>query len=214
MSWTPTVPWPHLHRQLVAILRGITPDAIDAVAEGLLAAGFEAIEVPLNSPDPLRSIERLARSGVALGGAGTVLTEQEVRDVASAGGRLIVAPNMDPAVLIEAGRLGLVTMPGVFTATEALGALRHGASALKFFPAATLGPQGIGAIRSVLPSGVTLGAVGGVGAPEIEAFMRVGVRAFGIGTSLYRPGDPAETVAVRARGLVAAYDAAIVALAR
>jgi 2-dehydro-3-deoxyphosphogalactonate aldolase len=209
----PAVPWPVLRRQLVAILRGITPVDIEAVGAVLVEAGFEAIEVPLNSPDALVSIERLARLAPpqVLVGAGTVLTQTELASVASAGGRLIVAPNIDAAVLQAAAKRGMVTMPGVFSPSEALAALRAGASALKFFPATVLGPSGISAIRAVLPADCVIGAVGGIGTADFSAFMRVGVRLFGLGTSLYPPGSAVKEVGARARTAIAAYELAVAA---
>ncbi|WP_181708678.1 2-dehydro-3-deoxy-6-phosphogalactonate aldolase [Chthonobacter rhizosphaerae] len=208
---SPLAPWPSLSRNLVAILRGIRPEEIDGVADVLLDAGFEAIEVPLNSPDALASIERLvvrAPNGILVG-AGTVTMREEVELVAGVGGRLIVSPSVEEPVVRTATKLGLVTMPGVFTPTEAFAALRYGASALKFFPASVLGPRGIGAIRAVLPDGALLGAVGGITEADFPAYLAVGVEAFGLGTSLYRPGDAAADVGIRARAAVAAYDAAV-----
>jgi 2-dehydro-3-deoxyphosphogalactonate aldolase len=205
--------WPGLRRHLVAILRAITPDDIEAVGAALVEAGFEAIEVPLNSPQAFVSISRLTRvvpAGVLVG-AGTVLTLAEVAALADAGGRLLVAPNTDAGVLREAARRGMVTMPGVFSPSEALLALRCGASALKFFPASVLGPRGIGAIRAVLPPECMIGAVGGIGTTDFAPYLRAGVRAFGLGTSLYVPGSTAGEVGARAREAVAAYDAALAA---
>jgi len=206
---TAAKPWPRLRRDLVAILRGIAPDEVEAVAGALVEAGFEAIEVPLNSPEPFASIERLARGfgREALVGAGTVLDPEDVDRLRDAGGRLMVSPNIDEAVLRQAVALGLVTLPGVFTATEALAALRLGASALKVFPASALGPGGLAAIRAVLPEGTVLGAVGGVSEADFAAYAAAGVRCFGLGSSLYKPGDPAAAVAAKARAVVAAYDA-------
>lgn len=200
--------WPRLSRELVAILRGLKPEEAPGVVTALLEAGFEAIEVPLNSPEPFRSIE-IAR-GLApdkvLIGAGTVLTVEEVDRLRDAGGNLLVSPNVEPAVIERAAGYGMVTMPGVFTPTEALAALRAGASALKFFPASVLGPSGIKAIRAVLPPDVPVGAVGGVSESDFAAYYAVGVRTFGLGSSLYKPGASAAEVAQKARGAVAAYD--------
>jgi 2-dehydro-3-deoxyphosphogalactonate aldolase len=206
---TPTVPWPSLKRPLVAILRGIQPDEVTAVTDALVEEGFEAIEIPLNSPDPFRSIRTaVERHGLTvLIGAGTVLASDDVDRLREVGGRLVVSPNVDPAVLQRSGELGMVTMPGVFTATEALLALRNGASALKFFPAATLGAAGIGAIRAVLPASAVLGAVGGVSEESFAEYAKVGVTAFGLGSSLYKPGDDVVAVRSKARRTVAAYDA-------
>lgn len=199
-----------MRRDLVAILRGVRPDEIDAIGDALVEEGFEAIEVPLNSPDPLRSIERLAahHGGACLVGAGTVLTATDCRRVHAAGGRLMVSPNVEPEVLAAAAGCGMVSMPGVFTATEAFRALAAGASGLKFFPAGALGPSGIAAIRAVLPAQTTIAAVGGVSEKSFAGYAAVGVRAFGLGTSLYRPGDGAVQVRERARLAVAAYDEA------
>lgn len=203
------VHFPALKRGLVAILRGLPPEDADAVGAGLAEAGFEAIEVPLNSPQPLRSVELLARrfGDTLLIGAGTVLSATAVKDVAAAGGRLIVAPNVEESVLATAAAQGLVSMPGVFTPTEALQALRWGASALKFFPANVLGAEGIDAIRAVLPPGAALAAVGGVAEAEFAAYWRAGIRIYGLGSSLYKPGDAAAAVAARARSIISVYDA-------
>ena len=201
-------PWPQFRRDLVAILRGIAPDEVEGVAEVLAEAGFEAIEVPLNSPEPFASIERLARGFGAelLVGAGTVLEPEDVDRLRDAGGRLMVSPNIDEAVLRRAVELGLVTLPGVFTATEALAALRCGASALKIFPASALGPGGLAAIRAVLPADTVMGAVGGVSEADFAAYAAAGVRCFGLGSSLYKPGDEPQAVAAKAQAVIAAYD--------
>lgn len=201
--------WPALHRDLIAILRGLTPEEAPRIVGALLEAGFEAIEVPLNSPDPFRSIEaarRLAPENVLIG-AGTVLTVADVERLHAAGGNLMVSPNVEPAVIARAAELGMTTMPGVFTATEALSAVAASASALKFFPASILGPAGIKAIMAVLPDDVPVGAVGGVTEDDFAGYARVGVRTFGLGSSLYRPGASAADVGAKARATVAAYDA-------
>ncbi|MBE9639798.1 2-dehydro-3-deoxy-6-phosphogalactonate aldolase [Salipiger pacificus] len=201
-------PWPRLTRNLVAILRGVRPEEVEPIVAALIEAGFEAIEIPLNSPDPFESIGRAARmapEGVLIG-AGTVLTAAEVRRLSEVGGRLLVSPNVDAEVLDAAAELGLVSMPGVLTPTEAFLALRHGASALKFFPAAVIGPSGIAAMRAVLPPQTVIGAVGGVDETSFEAYRTAGVSAFGMGSSLYKPGMSAADVAERARRTVAAYD--------
>ena len=208
---TPTTPWPSLKRPLVAILRGIQPDETAGILDALVEEGFEAIEIPLNSPDPFRSIriaaERHGRSSLI--GAGTVLSPDDVDRLHDVGGRLVVSPNVEPAVLRRAGEFGMVTMPGVFTPTEAFLALRHGASALKFFPAATLGASGIAAIRAVLPTTAVLGAVGGVSDTSFGEYAKAGVTAFGLGSSLYKPGDAAAGVREKARRAVSAYDAVV-----
>ena len=203
-----TVPFPKLRRRLVAILRGVKPDEALAIGAAVLEAGIEAIEVPLNSPDPFRSIEVLAKSlpEPALVGAGTVLTPGQVDDLHNAGGRLLVSPNIDRAVMERAASHAMVTMPGVFTPTEALLALSLGASALKFFPASVLGTKGIAAIKAVLPKGTTIGAVGGVSEKDFADYAKIGVSTFGLGSSLYTPGLGAETVASRAAAAVAEWD--------
>ncbi len=205
---TAAKPWPRLRRDLVAILRGIAPHEIEVVAGVLAEAGFEAIEVPLNSPEPFASIERLARGfGAALlVGAGTVLEPGDVDRLRDAGGRLMVSPNIDEAVLRRAVELDLVTLPGVFTATEALAALRCGAAGLKIFPASALGPGGLAAIRAVLPADTVMGAVGGVSEADFAAYAAAGVRCFGLGSSLYKPGDAPQAVAAKAQAIIAAYD--------
>lgn len=200
--------WPPLQRSLVAILRGIRPQETADVVGALLDAGFEAIEIPLNSPDPFASIEiavHAASEGVLVG-AGTVLDPEEVDRLSEIGGRLVVSPNADPAVIKRSAELGLVSMPGVFTATEAFSALRAGASGLKFFPASVLGASGIAAIRAVLPPGTETAAVGGVSHDDFAAYAKVGVRTFGLGSSLYKPGLKAADVKTRASDAIQAYD--------
>ena len=202
------VPWPAMRRPLVAILRGIRPDETEAAIDVLAEAGFTAIEIPLNSPDPFRSIEtaaRVAPSG-ALIGAGTVLKPEEVDRLKDAGGRLVVSPNTVPAVIERAAGFGMVTMPGVMTPSEAFTAIEAGASALKFFPASVLGPSGISAIMAVLPGGTQVGAVGGVSEKSFEDYAAAGIRTFGLGSSLYRPGMAAQEIAARAEAAVRAYD--------
>lgn len=199
-------PFPALRHGLVAILRGLKPDEALAVGTAIFDAGIEAIEVPLNSPEPFRSIETLAKAlPDALVGAGTVLTPQDVDRLADAGGRLLVSPNVEPAVLDRAAEHGMVTMPGVFTPTEAFLALRHGASALKFFPASVLGPAGIAAVKAVLPKDAEVGVVGGVSEADFEAFAKVGVRTFGLGSSLFKPGMTVDQVRARAVAAVTAW---------
>ncbi|MDQ6434212.1 2-dehydro-3-deoxy-6-phosphogalactonate aldolase [Mesorhizobium sp. LHD-90] len=202
-----SMPFPKLQRNLVAILRGLKPEEAVDVASAIYDAGIEAIEVPLNSPDPFRSIEAVARQlPGALLGAGTVLKAGEVDRLHAAGGRLLVSPNIDADVMRQAARHGLVTMPGVFTPTEAFQALSLGASALKFFPASVLGPGGIAAIRAVLPADATVGVVGGVSEADFAAYAKVGVRTFGLGSSLYKPGLSAAAVGERAAAAVEAWD--------
>lgn len=205
---TPTAPFPHLRRGLVAILRGIGPEQAVEVATAIHAAGIEAIEIPLNSPDPFRSIgsvvDQLPKS--ALVGAGTVLTAADVDALAATGGRLLVSPNIDADVMAAAARHRLVTMPGVMTPTEAFGALRLGASALKFFPASVIGAGGIAAMRAVLPQDALIGAVGGVSEKDFANYRTAGVTLFGLGSSLYKPGMTTEEVARRALAAVEGWD--------
>jgi 2-dehydro-3-deoxyphosphogalactonate aldolase len=192
----------------VAILRGIKPDEAEAIVDVLIDVGFELIEVPLNSPDPFVSIERLSkRFGKHCHiGAGTVLNPADCARVADAGGQLMVSPNVDADVLAMAQARQMVTMPGVFSPTEAFLALRCGASALKFFPASVLGPSGIAAQLAVLPKETVVGAVGGVSDKNLASYWTAGVRAFGLGSSLYRPGMTAADVRATALASVHAYD--------
>jgi 2-dehydro-3-deoxyphosphogalactonate aldolase len=192
---------------IVAILRGVRPDEILDIAAALVDAGVGAIEVPLNSPDPLVSIEKLcaAFGDKALCGAGTVLSPEAVDDVARVGGKLIVTPNVDPDVIRRAVALGLTAMPGFATPTEALAAVKAGAKALKLFPAGTFGPGHIKAVKDVLPKDVLVYAVGGVGAANLEPWRAAGVAGVGVGGELYRPGYTAAEVGQRAAAVVAAW---------
>ena len=174
---------------LVAILRGITPAEAVPVGQALVDAGFRLLEVPLNSPEPLESIAQLSRAlPSALVGAGTVLTEAQVRAVHAAGGRLIVAPNFDRQVVQAARALGMACLPGVMTPTEAFAALDAGATGLKLFPAEMITPAAVKAMRAVLPTDVLLLPVGGITPANIGAYRAAGANGFGIGSALYRPG--------------------------
>jgi 2-dehydro-3-deoxyphosphogalactonate aldolase len=205
-----TAPFPKLKRGIVAILRGLKPSEAVAIGRAIHDAGIEAIEVPLNSPEPFVSIADLVKAlpQTALVGAGTVLTAEDVDALHKAGGRLLVSPNIDAEVMGRAMHHGMVTMPGVFTPTEAFQAIRLGASALKFFPASVLGASGIAAIRAVLPATTLIGAVGGVSDKDFAGYKAVGVSVFGLGSSLYKPGATVEEVARRASAAVAAWDEA------
>lgn len=196
---------------IVAILRGVKPEEILDIAAALVEAGIEAIEVPMNSPDPLVSIGKLcaAFGDRALCGAGTVLSPEVVDQVADAGGKLIVTPNIDTAVISHAVGLGLTVMPGFATPSEAFAAVKAGARSLKLFPAGTFGPGHIKAVRDVLPKDVSVYAVGGVGAANLKPWIEAGVSGIGVGGELYRPGYTAQDVGQRAKALVAAWTAAI-----
>lgn len=192
---------------LVAILRGLTPEEAIDVGEALVAAGFTCLEVPLNSPRPLESIRRLrdALEGRAVVGAGTVLTPQAAQGVADAGGQLIISPNADPRVIERSKALGLFSMPGFFTPTEAFSALEAGADVLKLFPAELAGPGAVKAIKAVLPKGQPLYAVGGVDPDNMAAWRAAGADGFGIGSALYKPGRTADEVGEVARAFVSAW---------
>jgi 2-dehydro-3-deoxyphosphogalactonate aldolase len=191
---------------LIAIIRGVTPDEVEGVGEALIGAGIRIIEVPMNSPDPLTSIARLARrfGTDASIGAGTVLTTDDVHRVAEAGGELIVSPNVDADVIRQSVSAGLVSAPGFFTPTEGFQALAAGAHVLKLFPAEAASPGVLKAQLAVLPKNIPVLAVGGITPDNMAPYLAAGARGFGLGSGLYSPGRSAADVAARARGYVEA----------
>lgn len=197
-------------RKLVAILRGITPPQAEDVTAALIEAGITMIEVPLNSPNAFLSIEMMALKfgDGALIGAGTVLTPEEAKSVADAGGKIVVSPDCNPEVIAATKSLGMMSMPGVFTATECFTALRARADGLKIFPSFLMGEEGLKALRAVLPSDAECYAVGGVDAGNFASWRAAGANGFGIGSALYAPGASAADVLEKAKALVIAYDAA------
>jgi 2-dehydro-3-deoxyphosphogalactonate aldolase len=191
---------------LIAILRGLTPAEAPAVGQALVDSGFALIEVPLNSPDPLHSIAALTQQQPqALIGAGTVLNAQQVKDVHAAGGRLIVSPNFNPAVVAQALALGMVALPGVATPSEAFAALDAGAHGLKLFPAEMISPATVKALRAVLPKAVALMPVGGITPDNMAPYLAAGANGFGLGSALYAPGRSAAQVAAQATAFVQAF---------
>jgi 2-dehydro-3-deoxyphosphogalactonate aldolase len=190
---------------LVAILRGIRPDEAVPVAAALEAAGFAIVEVPLNSPEPLASINALARAfgDRMLIGAGTVMTGTQVADIAAAGGQLIVTPHADAAVVRAAKQRGLLAVPGFFTPAEAFAMLAAGADALKLFPAEGANPAMLRAMRAVLPAGTRVLPVGGIDTSNMAAWRAAGAAGFGIGSAIYKPGDTPAMVSAKAAVLVA-----------
>jgi 2-dehydro-3-deoxyphosphogalactonate aldolase len=196
---------------LVAILRGIAPDEVEAIGDALADAGFTLIEVPLNSPQPFESIARLARrlEGRAMVGAGTVLEVGEVAAVARAGGRIVVSPNTDAAVIAATVEAGLASMPGYFTPSEAFAAIRAGAHALKLFPAEAAGQAVLRAQAAVLPAAVPKLAVGGIVPESMAGWIAAGARGFGLGSALYKPGFDAADVRRRADAFMIAWQARV-----
>ncbi|MBA3592250.1 MAG: 2-dehydro-3-deoxy-6-phosphogalactonate aldolase [Pseudomonadota bacterium] len=190
---------------LVGILRGLRPDEALPICRALAATGWSLMEVPLNSPQPLQSIEAIAAAlPDALVGAGTVLSADDVRNVHAAGGQLVVSPNFNPEVVREARRLGMVCLPGVMTATEAFAALDAGASGLKIFPAEMITPAVVKALCAVLPADTRLLPVGGITFENMGAFRSAGACGFGIGSALYKPGMTAAQVSDNAMKFIAA----------
>lgn len=194
---------------LIAILRGVKPDEVEAIGEALVEAGFTILEVPMNSPDPLDSIARLARKleGRAVVGAGTVLRVEDVEAVGAAGGTLIIAPNANVRVIAAAAERGYVALPGIATPTEAFAALEAGAAALKLFPAEAASPTVLKAMRAVLPKDTRVLPVGGITPERLAEWRTAGAAGFGLGSALYAPGMTADDVGARARGFIAALKA-------
>ena len=191
---------------LIAILRGLTPAEATTIGQALVDSGFAIIEVPLNSPEPLQSITALtARFPQSLIGAGTVLNAQQVKDVHAAGGRLIVSPNFNPAVVAQALALGMMVLPGVATPTEAFAALDAGAHGLKLFPAEMISPATVKALRAVLPQDAALMPVGGITPDNMAAYLAAGATGFGLGSALYAPGRSADQVRAAAQKFVHAF---------
>ena len=195
--------------ELIAILRGVRPERVAEIGEVLYDAGIRAVEVPLNSPDPCASIGKLAaRRSDWIIGAGTVMNVADVRRAHAAGARLILSPNFDAAVIASALQLGLQVMPGIATATEAFGALAAGTRQLKLFPAVTYGPRHLEALRAVLPADVRVFPVGGIGGPDIPAWLKAGAAGFGFGSELFRPDYSVADIGQRAVGIVRALNEA------
>lgn len=194
---------------LVAILRGLRPEDAEATGAALVAAGFRALEVPLNSPDPFTSIARLVQrfGDTAVIGAGTVLTVDQVARLAETGAKLMVSPNTDPAVIRAAKAAGLYALPGFFTATEAFAALAAGADGLKLFPAETTTPAHVKALKAVLPPDAPLFAVGGITPETMAPWCTAGAQGFGLGSALFKPGMAPDTVGAKARAFAAAWAA-------
>jgi 2-dehydro-3-deoxyphosphogalactonate aldolase len=191
---------------LVAILRGVKPNEAVAIGAALERQGVVVVEVPLNSPRPLESIALLAQEfgERLLIGAGTVMTAAQVAEIAAAGGKLIVTPHADAAIVRTAKQHGLLAVPGFFTPSEAFAMLAAGADALKLFPSEAASPAVLRALRAVLPAGTAVLPVGGIDASNMAAWRAAGAAGFGIGSAIYKPGDSPETVGAKAHALVAA----------
>ena len=199
----------HMDRlPLVAILRGLKPEEALDMGHAIVNAGFHILEVPLNSPDPLRSIQILAEAFPhALVGAGTVTTAQQVRDIKAVGGQLIISPHLDDNVVCEAVNLGLISLPGVATPSEAFKAIALGAHGLKLFPAEMISPTVVKSMRAVLPGHVRLVPVGGIGTHNMADYRKSGASGFGIGSALFAPGKSAQAVGESAAAFVKAWQA-------
>ena len=199
-----------MSREIIAILRGITPGEAVPVTDALVEAGITRIEVPLNSPDPFDSIGKMldAHGAQSMIGAGTVLDVRDVERLHEMGAHMVVSPDANASVIVATKQAGMLSYPGVMTPTECFAALQAGADGLKLFPASLLGVSGLKAIGAVLPTGTKTYAVGGVGPADFADWLRAGITGFGIGSALYTPGMAVADVAVRARDMVAAYDEA------
>lgn len=200
-----------MSREIIAILRGLRPDEALGIGAELIEAGITKIEVPLNSPEPLKSIELLVRefSNVAQLGAGTVLTTVQVSEVAATGAKLIVSPNTDPEIITATKANAMLSFPGALTPTECFSALKYGADGIKIFPAFKLGQDGLLALRAVLPPATRMFMVGGVGPENFADWFKAGANGFGLGSSLYVPGQSTSETARKAKIIVDAYDRAI-----
>ena len=196
-------------RKIIAILRGITPAEAVPITEVLIEAGITSIEVPLNSPDPFTSIKMMvdAFGQTALIGAGTVLNPDDVQRLHQIGAGMVVSPDCNPRVIVATKQAGMKSFPGVMTPTECFTALRNGADGLKLFPGSLIGPEGLKAIKAVLPPGTETYAVGGAGPSNFADWRAAGVDGFGIGSALYKPGASVAEIKTRAAESVAAYDA-------
>lgn len=208
--------WNSINLKLIAILRGLKPEEATETVKALVKAGFQAIEIPLNSPDAFESISialettQNMSSKPYLIGAGTVLSVEDVEQVHLIGGNLIVSPNANIEIIKRAKELGMLCVPGVYTPSECLQVVEAGAEVLKVFPASNLGTSGFKALRAVLPPSVELCAVGGVGNEDFKAYMQVGATGFGLGSSLYKPGLSVEEVLQKAIAATDAYKRALV----
>lgn len=198
------------HCPLIAILRGIRPQEAEPICAVLEEAGLSIVEIPLNSPEPLESIARLARrfGDHMMIGAGTVTDPAQVTEIASAGGKLILTPHSNMSIVRAAKAAGLLAIPGFFNPTEAFAAVHAGADAIKLFPAEVLGPAMLKALTAVLPPDTLVVPVGGIDATSLAPWIAAGARGFGVGSSIYKPGDTPAAVDAKARSLVAAVNAA------